>query len=915
MEMVSSLLIVCLSTSAALQQSVDTNRCDQIPVATYQQALDIFQQGDYAGAEVLLRPALRACPYDSRALGLLGVVLDAQRKFDQAEIVYGQARLLTPHSATLLNNIGNHYLALGDLARAREAYLSVVALEPGNPNADLQLAEMSVRAKEGNAALRYLGHLPEDAQRQPSAQLLRAQALHLTGQQPAAEALLEQTESQAGNDPRTAFSVGMVFVKWERYEAAERAFSSALQFDPTSFEILYNLGLAALHAHHFERAVEVFEIALKQKPDDVDTLYDLARTYAGKGSEDHAIILLVQAQGLAPARADILLFLAQTASSLGYSADAAGTLDRYLKLRPDDDVARRERGFALAHTARLNDALEDLRWYVRKHPKNARGLYELGVTETVRERDKALAHLTEAVALDPDLTAARYARAILNSQEGRTNESIADLKIVIQRDPKDYRALDALGKDYLALDKTPEAVAALDQATTLAPNDPKILLHYSQALTRAGRREEAGAVVERFRDLGPQSQRARPYGGLLDFLSLSPQEQSERYVANVRRRVAMNPNDVKLQVRLGEALLGIDKIAEAREAFRRVLALDPDTQTLLECGRVLLYNEQYDLARECLDRAVSVGATDVNTRLDLAISLFHTVDPSAALAELDKIAIAQRNGDYYLLRAEILDARGAIAEAEDDLNRGLRAAPTRPDLYFQSALFLIKHGQYQKTLDLLTKALQVVPESPELLVIEAITYELLEQRGRSEEVLMRVESQWPEWSLPYLLRGIISETHFKWTEGKSQILSALALGPQDAAAYYWLALADTSVEPADIPGATKAIAKSLELDGNNPYSQSLAGKIALGEKRYPAALDYLTAAVRLDPDLSEAHESMSAAYRAIGEKEKAIAELKEVLRIKQKYGGTIQGSPAPAAITNLLFRVRPPAQEEPNGSP
>ena len=119
MEMVSSLLIVCLSTSAALQQSVDTNRCDQIPVATYQQALDIFQQGDYAGAEVLLRPALRACPYDSRALGLLGVVLDAQRKFDQAEIVYGQARLLTPHSATLLNNIGNHYLALGDLARAR----------------------------------------------------------------------------------------------------------------------------------------------------------------------------------------------------------------------------------------------------------------------------------------------------------------------------------------------------------------------------------------------------------------------------------------------------------------------------------------------------------------------------------------------------------------------------------------------------------------------------------------------------------------------------------------------------------------------------------------------------------------------------------------------------------------------------
>lgn len=915
MKTVFCLLFVCLSASAARGQSAQTDGCNQIPVTTYQQALDIFQQGDYAGAERLLRPALRTCPGDGRALGLLGVVLDAQRKFDQAEIVYDQARLQSPHSATLLNNIGNHYLALGDLKRAREAYLSVAALEPDNTNANLQLAEMSAAAKDGKSALRYLGHLPEEAQRQPTTQLLRAQALYLTGQRPAAEALLEQIESRAGNDPRTAFSVGMAYVHWERYEAAEKAFSAALQLAPTNFEVLYNLGLAALHARHFERAAEVFEIALRQKPNDVDALYNLARAYASAGNEDQAITFLVQAEGLAPARTDILLFLAQTASSLGYSADAAATLDKYLKLQPNDDVARRERGFALAHTAKQNEALEDLRWYARKHPKDARGLYELGIAETVRERDKALAHLTQAVALDPNLSAARYARAILNAQEGKPNESIADLKIVIQRDPKDYHALDALGKDYLALDKTAEAVAALDQALALAPSDPKTLLHYSQALMRAGRSEEAGVVVQRFRALGPQDTRARPYGGLLDFLSLPPQEQSERYLDNVRRRVALNPSDVKLQARLGKTLLALGKVAEAREAFRQVLALTPDPQALSECGRVLLHHQQYDLARECLARAVAAGAADANTRLDLAISVFHTVDPSAALAEVDKTEAAQRNGDYYLLRAEILDAMGEIAAAEEDLDRGLRAAPTRPDLYFQAALFLIKHDQYQKTLDLMAKALQVVPDSPELWVIEAITYDLLDQRDRSEEILVRIERQWPEWNLPYLLRGIILETHLKWTEGKPQILSAIALGLQDAAAYYWLALADTSVEPADNAGATKAIAKSLELDGNNPYSLSLAGKLAFSEKRYPEALDYLTAATRLDPDLAEAHESLSATYRATGEKEKAIAELKEVLRIKQKNAGAAPGSPAPAAITGLLFRVRPPAQEESNGSP
>jgi hypothetical protein len=45
--------------------------------------------------------------------------------------------------------------------------------------------------------------------------------------------------------------------------------------------------------------------------------------------------------------------------------------------------------------------------------------------------------------------AARYARAILYFQENRTAASIADLKFILEREPKDFRALDALGKDYL----------------------------------------------------------------------------------------------------------------------------------------------------------------------------------------------------------------------------------------------------------------------------------------------------------------------------------------------------------------------------------------------------------------------------------------------------------------------------------
>ena len=52
-------------------------------------------------------------------------------------------------------------------------------------------------------------------------------------------------------------------------------------------------------------------------------------------------------------------------------------------------------------------------------------------------------------------------------------------------------ALDAVGKDHLTLNRTPEAITAPTQATPLAPGDPRILLHYSHAPTRGGRRNPA----------------------------------------------------------------------------------------------------------------------------------------------------------------------------------------------------------------------------------------------------------------------------------------------------------------------------------------------------------------------------------------------------------------------------------------
>ncbi len=884
---------------------LSTAALGQIPAPLYDQVAEAFERGNFSQAETLLRPALRQHPDDSRALGLMGVILDAQKRYDEAEGFYERALKLDPRSAPLLNNFANHYLEKGDTERARETYLRVVALDPGHPNANLHLAQMSVTARQGDAALRYLGRLPSAAQSEPGVELLRAQALDLAGERAKAEDVIQAVEGRAGNDPRIWFSAGMILVSWQRYDEAEKALTHALDAAPTNFDILFNLGLAATRAGHFDRALEVFQTALKQRPDDVDCLYNLARVYSDRGQDDQAIVLLVKAQQLAPTRPDIVMFLAHASERLGYYADTALAYDEYLKLRPDDDVARRERGFALARGAKFDQGLVDLRWYVQKHPRDARGLYELGIAETIRERPKALEHFNQAIALDPKLSAARYARAVLLFQSGKVAEALPDLTEVIKLDPNDYRALDQLGEVYLNLGRTPDALEVFARAAKLAPNDSKILAHFSRALLRAGHKDEGEKVLAEFQKLQRDPLRRRPYGGLFDFLRLPPAEQEAQYMANLQRQINMNPSDAALKARIGKALLAQGKTQEGLAAFKEVRSLTSDTQILNDCAQVLMQYQQFALARDFLQPVVAAEPSARDARLDFAIATFHALGPEPGLAELDKMPPEQRQGDYFLLRAQILDAMGKPQEAAEDLNRGFRAAPTRSDLYFQAALFLIKHNQYHQAIDVLHQGQRVTPDSPQLFLTEAIADELLQQPEAAQKVLTEVESRWPEWGEPYLVNGIMLETRLKSAQAKPLLETAIALGERSFKAYYYLALATTHAAPDDLADAQAAIDQALKLNPDDPYVRALAGKIAYRRNDYRAAVEQLTAALRQWPQMIEAHETLSAAYRALGEREKAATELKEILRIKQETGSADQAPPSP--VRNLLFAVRPPA--------
>ena len=789
-----------------------------------QEAVTAFEQGDFSGAEVKLRAELKAHPNDAEALSLLGFALDSQNKLSEADSIHRRAIAGSPDSGTVLGRYAHHLQISGDEDRARDVYRKVIAADPADTYANVQLAQLLLKLKDAapaKQALGYLDHLPAKQLENPQVAVLRLAALDLSGDRQQADTVFASLSSATSQDASLSGSLGWTLAEAGLYERAETFLTHALAADPSNFRVLYDLGVVALYGRHYDRAREVLETAVRQQPGNVDALYSLAFVYSALQQPEPTLRLAAQAARLAPKRADVQRLIAVTAAELRAYEDSAAAWDRYLALVPKDDAARRERGFARIHLREFDTGMADLEWYIARHPGDPVGHYELGLAQSTNDPTKGIASLDKALELKPDYVDARAARGALNYVQGKPEAAVADLEAAAAAQSTNGMILDRLGQAYRALDRLTDAIRVLRRAVELSPAESTIQLHLGSALSEAGQTAEADLLMDRYRQMRPvQAPR-----GLMNYLSMTPDQQRADYRARVEKAVRENPGDAGAQVHYLKLSLEENQMDQAAATAKIIAGLHAGPAVLADAGRALLEARQYSAAKELLDKAAAADPS-AGLDLDLSVAAFHTVGPVEGLRQMNRVAAARRNADYYSARAQMLDALEKGGEAIAAMEQAIQVSPKRPDLYWQAAVLLSRNHRSGEALELLDRAEKILPQEPQIPLVKATLLESSGQTGEAEKLLNQLQRRWPEGAPLWVARGIMMAAHGQFAEARQALETAVALGARSPEAFYYLAESTIRSSPERIDAAEAAIRKALMLAPRDPAIKALAGQIA-----------------------------------------------------------------------------------------
>ena len=380
------------------------------------------------------------------------------------------------HLVALLNNEGDKEAVLQLMDR-------VVGNYNNNPHAHFAYARLAFQSKHYEKAKQQVDQAIKLKPDYDAAWSLLARTQMMQGETDEALAIMRKLVDSNPKSATHRASYARLLAVAKRYDEALKQFRQVLKVTPDNADIIYAIALLNLEQRKFNEAEKYFKSLLDKRKHVFESYYYLGSIAEELKQYSKAIKWYKQVQH-------------------GQNKIDAGI--RVAQL--------------LARQKKLNEARNYLHNMHNRDPNLAVRLYvvEIDILSKANEYSTAMEVANRGLAEYADDADLLYARSLLAEKVDRLDMAEADLKKILEKDPKNIHALNALG--YTLADRTDrlqEAYGYIKQAIALAPEEPAILDSMGWVLYRMGRAREATEYLRRALKIMPDDEIAAHLGEVL----------------------------------------------------------------------------------------------------------------------------------------------------------------------------------------------------------------------------------------------------------------------------------------------------------------------------------------------------------------------------------------------------------------
>lgn len=383
-----------------------------------------------------------------------------------------------------------------------------------------------------------------------------------------------------------------------RHTAAESALQSLLARDPKDVRALLEAARFAQAKGDHRVAIAHLEKLREIEPKNILANVELINAYLATGQTPQALTRAAELDRLVPNEFLVKDALARVHIAAGENADAAIALKDVARLAGDD--AQR-----LVYTGRMQSMV--------------------GVAE------EAAWSFTKALAAQPDNVVARNELATALLRQRKLDEAAVEIDAVLERDPRNPRALALLADLRMRQGRTDDAITVYRRAQAAA-DTPQVTVSLHRALMTAGREPEALQVLRDWHEAHPDVPLVMSL--LADHLQFRGDRDGA--LALRERLVEIRPQDAAAWTNLAASLSDIDSERALKAAMKAHELAPNDPSVLNTLGWTYTQIGELDKGLAHLREALARDAGNPTIRYHLAVALQEYGNLPGARRELEQ---------------------------------------------------------------------------------------------------------------------------------------------------------------------------------------------------------------------------------------------------------------------------------------